>query len=70
MENTIMEDKNQDQSFSFQGKNQKASEGWFDLITQIALDYRRITNSNESLEQKYNETITAELEANSDALAV
>ena len=70
MESTIMEDIPQDQPFSYQGKNQKASEGWFNLITQIALDYRRITDPNESLEQEYNEVITAELEESNDALVV
>lgn len=42
-----MEDQLQNQSLPSQGKNQKASEGWFDLITQIALDYRRLSQVNE-----------------------
>jgi len=43
-EKIIMEDKMKNQQVFFQGKNQKASEGWFDLITQIALDYRRLND--------------------------
>lgn len=47
MENAIMVDQLQNQPLPSQGKNQKASEGWFDLITQIALDYRRLSQVNE-----------------------
>lgn len=70
MENTIMENQLQNQPLPSQGKNQKASEGWFDLITQIALDYRRLRHVNECVASTSDETLRHKFDEVDDVLAV
>lgn len=70
MENTIMEDQVQNQPLPKQGKNQKASEGWFDLITQIALDYRRLKHVNECVAPASDETLNHAFDEADDVLAI
>lgn len=74
MENTIMEDQSQDQSLSnhvkHQEKNQKASEGWFDLITQIALDYQRLKHVNGGINPVSDQTSNDAFDHAEDVLAI
>lgn len=67
MEDTLMENKKQDQEFAYQEKNKPAGEHWLDLITQITLDYRRLKDSRMPVQSK---TQVAALTENNDALAV
>ena len=41
MESALVENSSKDQLFAYQGKHQQATEHWLQLITQIALDYKR-----------------------------
>lgn len=70
MESTIMEDKTHNQQLSFQGKNQQAGEHWFNLITQIALDYRRLKDSTENNVQNNDEKTSSVLGEVHQAVAV
>jgi hypothetical protein len=70
MEGMNMEDKKQNQQFSYQGKNQQASEHWFDLITQITLDYRRAKNSHVNPIKVGDEKNNNVLDESRDAVAV
>jgi hypothetical protein len=56
MEDLVIKEKVLEQGFEYQGKNQQASQHWFDLITQITLDYRRLNTLSIAPVQEANQS--------------
>jgi hypothetical protein len=63
-----VEDEKQDRHFVYKGKNSQAGEYWLDLITQITLDYRRSTDSDQH-DHSNNKVDTVTLTENNDAVS-
>lgn len=56
MEDFVIKEKVFEFGFMYQGKNQDVSQHWFDLITQITLDYRRLNTLNIPATSKINQS--------------